>query len=268
MDSFVFPAYKRLKHSLGKSDAVSEFTQLSLELLLSELQKASNPNEKLTEISALFGIRVNNFDESMVRNRKAHLDILAVYEIAEDFMRSLRRESKVTWTDNKQGEDYLTWYWRNLPIASRENERGILLKDLFDYYRRVRNEFMHSKQEAGKLAKSAAALALAKQHVPDFSKLKAPTAYDEIGFDDVVLFTRVTKELGEFLCKCLKPSEKNLPAILEDCYETETGKKLIELRRINDPERRRNAFLSMLKRYFSLNDADATHVVESLLEGC
>lgn len=33
MDSFVFPAFKRLKHSLGKSDAVSEFTQLSLELL-------------------------------------------------------------------------------------------------------------------------------------------------------------------------------------------------------------------------------------------
>lgn len=268
MESFLYPAFKRLQHNLGKSDAVSEFTQLALEFFLSELAAADNPVERLDHASAALGIRVNSYSEPFVRNRKAHLDILAVYEIAEEFFRSLKKESHVHWAGRRDGEDYLSWYWRNLPVDRTSDKRGKVLHDLFDYYRLVRNEFMHSKEKTETLAKSANDLKALKHQVPEYANLNAPLAYENIGFDDVVLFTRVTKDLAEFLCKCLTPREEDLLGILEFCYREETGKNLRALKRLNDPERLKRSFLSMLKRYFSLSDRDAAYVIESLVAGC
>lgn len=268
VESFLYPAFKRLQHNLGKSDAVSEFTQLALEFFLSELTTSDNPAERLELVSANFRIRVNSYSEPFVRNRKAHLDILAVYEIAEEFFKSLRRESQVPWSGRRDGEDYLSWYWRNLPTDITNDPRATILRDLFDYYRLVRNEFMHSKEKTEGLAKSANELNSLKKHIPEYTRLNAPAAYENIGFDDVVLFTRVTKDLAEFLCKALTPGEENLFGVLEFCYKEETGKNLHALKRFNDPERLKKSFLSMLKRYFSLSDRDASYVIESLLRGC
>jgi hypothetical protein len=41
----------------------------------------------------------------------------------------------------------------------------------------------------------------------EYNRLAAPNPYDAIGFDDFVLFARVTKRIALQLCKIARPSD-------------------------------------------------------------
>ncbi len=142
------------------------------------------------------------------------------------------------------------------------------LFSICDYYREVRNQFLHSLQKDAELtAKSLLLRELVKQNQV-LVRLEAPQPYRSMGFDDLILFTRAIKELGAHFCECLRPeTDDELAALTIEHYERMSNRKINTLKRY-DIDRRRHAVYSIVSAYCSLSGLAAAPIVDRIMNVC
>lgn len=155
----------------------------------------------------MHGVRVSPIDIAQLRHRVARLQILAVYQQAEEFFWIFHRTHprRVTFTRRNE-EDVLTAVLRTFDITF--DSSGQLEVDLFHCYRLARNLITHSPgadspdSHRRVCDRLRAAISQSTYH-----KLSAPNPLSELQFDDFVLFTRSLKQLASNLCTATAPTD-------------------------------------------------------------
>ena len=269
MATFKYLAFKQLKHTLGQSDAAGEMMALAIRLLVNDLKEHTDKAVRLKELYDGLGIKVDKFDESELLARTYQLQILAVYEQAEEFLKALKRECPhcISWSPQADGEDKLSWFWKNLSSSQKQNEQAKVWKSVCEYYRCVRNEFLHSLGNDKRLENMACELRAEIKLQPELQRLKAPSIYSEIGFDDFILFSRVVKLLSEWLGNCLRPSDEDIAEMLQIIYKEKYGRPITHLKKHRGAKRRENSLKTLLQDTYCLSFNELDSVVNILLRG-
>jgi hypothetical protein len=212
--SFRTPAYRNLIKSLGESDAAVEW----IEVAVRELESIADARgyDDVLALATKHKIRVDNFPMSEMRRRCSRLELLAVYQQAEEFFRNFRdlHPRKVTYNRNTN-EDILTATLRAFKLTAAQV--GQLEHDVFQYYRDTRNLITHDPSGEQRKTQQRTQERL-RELVSEsaYVKLAAPNLLDEISFDDFLLFTRSLKQLAANLCEATTPTDEELAAVVMD----------------------------------------------------
>lgn len=273
MTSFRYRTYRSLKSGLGEADSTVESIEVAVRKLEREAIESGDANSYLRDASKQSGVRVDQFDAGSLRLRAAHLYILSVYQHAEQFLESFWREvpGSETWPQRNKKVDLGTWIFDNVlaGINSGDRDQGSLFKDLFDYYRLVRNRFMHSRFDAEELEEKYQETKERWTESGKWSALDAPNRYEQMKFDDFILFSRVTKEFALWLNIAARPSDPDIAAMVLRDYLADAGeqglKRMSRLR--NNHSKLSEAVYKMVNRNYSLSLEEAKPVVEIILQG-
>ncbi|WP_434347657.1 hypothetical protein ACN6A1_06260 [Myxococcus virescens] len=254
--SFRFPCYRDLKLRLGELDALCECLEIAIRDLVESANGSSDPNEFMGERSRHHGVRVNRVDIPGLQAHAARTHIMTVYQSLEDFLDDLRSEHPLgdQWDMNGK-RDLLT------KTAGALGFNPTLPFDICQYYRLIRNAVAHPSARDGLRGSTAKVSAL--QHrvaqAPNLNTLDAPNPFDNVTFDDFVLFSRATKLLAMELCAAGRPSDAELRAEAV----TSTSKQEGQLRK--NPTRLANARSGYLQTRYSLSKSEADRIVAGLL---
>lgn len=273
MTSFRYRAYRSLKSGLGEADSTVESIEVAVRKLEREAIESEDANSYIRKVSKQSGVRVDHFDVESLRLRAAHLYILSVYQHAEQFLETFWREipGSEEWPQRNKKVDLGTWIFDNVvaPTDSGDKGEGLLLKSLFDYYRLVRHRFMHSRFDSEELEVKYQETKKLWTDSGKWSMLSAPNRYEEMTFDDFILFSRVTKEFAFWLNIAARPSDADIAGMVLHDYLAEAGEKgLKQISRLrNNQPKLRAAVYKMVNRNYSLSLEEAELVVEIILQG-
>lgn len=82
---------------------------------------------------------------------------------------------------------------------------------IFDYYRVVRNKYSHDKMSEDKVESAFESLTLYKNEIQiDYGSVNAPNNYENISFDDFILFSRVAKDIASRLNDLFTPTDEQI----------------------------------------------------------
>lgn len=276
---FRFEAYRTLRKKLGEYDAIVELNELAVRKFLHDIE--GSEEIEINEASRAYGIKVNvdrNIDHQEFTARRAQFYILSVYQQSEQFFDDLMNDlplgykwkTTVGYARGKE-EAQLEWIMRmikeNTEVKPTAEFKNFLT--IFNYFRLVRNAFMHEGTETRELKRSLDKIRKLIAEIEEEQldecivpvpvdeqsatkngrKLKviAPSAYGQMQFADFLYFTRVVKEIAEALCIMLKP---DLDSLLKHTFSKEKSYGLRQY--LANPERFASACATQLIRKFNL----------------
>jgi hypothetical protein len=201
-------AYRTLVKSLGESDAAVEWIEVGVRELCN-LEKTQG-FKFIEDLAETHGVRVNKVAMSEVRGQCARLELLAVYQQADNFFRLFRKHHpRVVSFSRDSDDDVLTATLEAFKV--KVAQVGQLEHDLFQYYRGARNLIMHDPAgEQRKTHKRSQATLLNAVKQSAYSALNAPNVVEQFAFDDFMLFTRALKQLAANLCEATNPTDEEL----------------------------------------------------------
>lgn len=251
--AFRLKCKKELYNNLGKYDAIVEFTEIAVRDFIAKSQESENFDTYLQEKSVQHKIKVDSIDFNLYQTRIAHSYIISVYQSFELFLRTFKDEYcelyDIKWSlpDNKENL-LLKIISKVSNLTKAKNEIGESNIELFDYYRAVRNKYVHEYISQEKIEKAFKEITKQKPNLSDlYPKLNAPNKFTEISFDDFIMFTRAVKTISKGLCKLVEPKNNQ---VLADFYTRE--KMYISF---NDkPERKIGAITNDLKFRFGITE--------------
>jgi hypothetical protein len=268
--SFRFQCFHRLRDMLGKIDAVAECNELAAREFVWQATRSGDHRAFIGALSKKHGIRVNDLDPTLFHVLLAQLYTVAVHQQAEIFYDAFRREHPASsaWTlrDDDDGlERILKNAWPSYDKARADI--GDLETELADHYRVVRNRFAHVDVKETKIETAAMNLRQRVAKNSDYSRLQAPNPYNKLGFDDFVLFTRVTKAIANRLCVCARPSDEQIATmVLERAAKPHSGVDFKGSRPFrNNSARLRNWLAALLHTVYSLEKTEAQPIIDILL---
>ncbi|MCT4777140.1 MULTISPECIES: hypothetical protein [Exiguobacterium] len=148
--------------------------------------------------------------------------IVTTYQSAELFLEEFKSESQkwhnIVRKQREKDEPKLEWTLKNTNLSYRETVKkvGELEIMIFEYYRLVRVAIVHrSASTEEKLVKKYDKLLDYQAQIFSMYDVEAPNRFDEINFDDFLLFSRVIKNIAFSLCEIAKPSNEALAADID-----------------------------------------------------
>ncbi len=274
--SFKFKSYRNLKNNLGKFDAIVEYNELAVREFFACAEGYENPNEYISLLSERHHIRVNAVNLSAMPTRIAQFYILSVFQQAEEFLENFRREYKEfvqkEWADDEK-DSLLEKILKNIGTVFLENRSAIgeLKLEIFDYYRLVRNQFMHTEIKGERLNTYFGKLRNYSEHInAEYKVNQAPNKYNEMSFEDFILFSRVTKDIAFELCQLGRPSDEELVHRIQRLDQEEgSGVNFSKLKKLkNNRTRLENALYNLLREQYALVDkSEAEPIVKTLIAG-
>lgn len=202
---FSYPALRALKRQLGELDAICECLELAARDFEAHALAAQNVDAFVTQRSNQHGISVATVDLKDFRRHAACLYIVSVQQGLEGFLRELKREHPDgdKWALSNE-DDRLTETAQNVAL------QPTLSFDVCQYYRLVRNAFVHPAARDKPRDRVRQALRARMEAVESLRHLAAPNEFDAVSFDDFVLFTRCAKDIAAELCSAGRPSDEQL----------------------------------------------------------
>jgi hypothetical protein len=252
---FRFPCYRDFKFELGQFDAICEMIELARRELEGQAKASNNVVQFIAGLSNKHKVRVNTFDGDELAAQTARFYVVSVHQRFDDFLLDLKKEHPDGHNWNLDGKE-----GRLLKLARAVNFKHTLEFDVCEYYRKVRNGTVHAEAR-DKLAKGDDKLRQRVQAgggATSYAKLNAPSAYDEVSFDDFILFSRCAKNLAEQLCIHTRPSPAALVKLTDDADEV----KNLASRFKDKPDRIAKLRTKHLRREFSLDSDEAREVLE------
>lgn len=246
--------YTTLKTELGASDAINEY----VEVLLRKCEAESFDENTFQQYAVAYGIRVNDISskEALLSIRRHY--IVCVSQHFEFFLKSFQNHLKkyaTTYRAKVDGESLLECVCSTILDLSNTASDSYLLYLLCDYYRLVRNHCAH----IGDTAKISLVITELKTRTIDirrlFPKLNAPSCFEEISFDDFILYSRAVKKLAALL---VEKAEYNVDNILADV----DFKAFMKHK--NDPIRLHSALLNGITCRFPMSNTQIELVVAKI----
>lgn len=250
--------FHTLMRLLGETDAGSEWGEVAIRELIRAQDEGGNASTN--EAARRHGIRVHDMQAHLLRAHWARLQVIAVAHYLEFFLDSFRRELKRDVRSRTDKEDLVTYTLGVYEV--KKADVGELQVDLLDYYRTMRNQFVHDpaaddpKRQSGQ----AEVLRAKVQANALYSKLDAPNSPSKVSFDDFVIFTRAVKDFAKRLCTLAQPSNEEMAKIARN------DEKLIRrLKAHSRQERRARLLENYIKQYFGYH-ATAGALARAMLD--
>lgn len=214
--AFRLKCKKEFWQDLGKFDAIVEFTEVAVRDFVKRSKEFESFDSYLQEKSIEHEIKVDTIDQSIYKTRMSHGYIVSVYQSFELFLRTFKDEYcelyDVKWTLPDSKENLL------LKIISKVSSLSKAKKEieepniaLFDYYRVIRNKYVHDYISNEKTEKAFKEVVKQKSKLIElYPNLDAPNKFNEVCFDDFIIFTRAVKTIAKGLCKLVEPASENV----------------------------------------------------------
>lgn len=137
-----FKCYTSFLRTLGRFDAVCTFSKLAVDRLCKEMSEHEYRYSWLSYIAAEHDLIINHVDEQIMPNRLAQMYILAVYSQLAEFLEAFLIEHPESnlWR-RKEDEHFIDFTLRC--IGALHNSECETDRETINYYRLVRNRFMH-----------------------------------------------------------------------------------------------------------------------------
>ena len=167
-----------------------------------------------------FGINTANTHFSELPPYTTQLLLVSAYQQAESFLNGVRFELRnmgIEWPPRGDHEPLLKYTLENLPNGLKDNKTmiGEERYDLFEYYRLMRNAFVHGPIPKAKLMEQFETVAAYRELVASQYRLDAPNPFEKLKLDDYMLFTRLIKYIATDICRIGEPSDEALLKLIE-----------------------------------------------------
>lgn len=213
-----FRCYRQLLDTLGHGDGMAEVIEVACRDFLEAAQASGDLGSYIKTRSAHHKIVAYELDIENLPARAATLYIVGAYQQLERFLLDLIDESdEVGGRKSRERTDKeaaLDWALDVLPGGRAANIRKIWVElyAILEYYRAVRNRFLHTRKKASGVDKAfKEADYWSPIYAADFG-LKAPNAPDALTLDDFLLFTRGIKYVAVHLCRVACPTPEEVVA--------------------------------------------------------
>lgn len=259
----IFTTVSELGRVLGGQGAFLQGTELVFrDFLLRSQQSGLDPIEFANDAKArVGGIASSNIDVALAHRSALRWYIVMVVTVADQFFDDLRREllalSRNPHESPTKTVSSFEQLLRFLDSAEAKRVASSLEAEVIDYYRRVRNSFLHPVAEKGLVE---GARAISHRHTDalarDFVGRQAPNPPSQLTYDDYVLATRCVNRLAGLLNDALQLTPEDVATrLLHD--ETFVDK----LRRTSEvPPRLSRFVLRSCEIRFGMNPGDAKEV--------
>jgi len=206
-------SYRELRIVLGESDSGMEWMEVGVRHLKAE--HATGGKARMDELAEFYGVKVNAFDWNRVARQWAHLQIISVCQYLEWFLDEFRRELNRPFRQRRSKEDLLHYTLDVLKLSS--SSVGVLEVAILDYYRIVRNHFLHDP-DAEEPKRLLARRASIRDAIPGslYMNLEAPNDTEGTQFDDFVIFSRAVKNFSKRLCAQAPPTIQELKEYIKN----------------------------------------------------
>jgi hypothetical protein len=264
---FVYDAYRRLMQELGAIDGLSSAIVLGDRYLTSASLKSTadgtsddqrRTQRAFVEVEATrFQVSTRFVDFDTLETRSVQLLLVGVFQQAEAFCESMREERGVmgsTWLKRDDRESKMHHLMRALGAGFASNLRrvGPERYDLLEYYRLLRNAFVHRGTEKSDLEKLFTKVCAHRDLVRDEYGLAAPNHFDSLTYDDYLLATRVMKYLATDFCRIAEPrSSDELCALLKEKIRQGDGVGSTLFAQRSDPKQLKKALRGWFRQHYN-----------------
>lgn len=199
---FTLPSYKQLKFSLGEHDAVVQFQECARLALMTEYDIAKQETglsfpDFITKEATKYGIHLHNLTIKAYPNIVFQNYLVMPNSLLEEFVDDFVNDYNVLFNSNIQLpnvkgkcklEKLIDLLIGNGIVNSVQQKE----LDLYNYYRLIRNSFIHQLP-----FKSLSSVSVDISYFQmEFPQLKAPNEPDLLKFDDFILFTALVKRIA------------------------------------------------------------------------
>lgn len=209
---FIYKAYFTIIQELGAIDGLASAIILATRALRADAGLIDDEQRAFVETkAAAFSVNTRFVDFDRLEPNSAQLLLVGVVQQLEAFIDRLRAERTamgIPWSARPDGMSKLHHLMTNLGDGFAANlrrvgdERYLLL----DYYRLLRNAFVHGAAERAELERLFEGVRKYRPLVAEEYGLNAPNHYDSLSYDDYMLATRVMKYLATDFCRLAEPS--------------------------------------------------------------
>lgn len=257
--TFRYKCYLTNRKIFGEIDAIVECVELSVREFSRQVQKADDPEGYIVDMARQNGVRVNTVKFPDLHQRTSCLHILNVYQQFDVFLNEFKREASGISLSSEQGNESLFMQI----LGCLDNVDGLVSEleiEILEYYREIRNIFMHGDVRPDKAERRRKKMAGIDQSDGILEKYDAPNCYENIQFDDFVLFTKVAKDVEKKLCILARPSNDQIAELLRETRGYRSAQKLK-----TNPERMRRALIQLCATEYALSKGEADEIVRILL---
>lgn len=250
----------KFKDVLGKYCAINQFVELSKRCFVGEHQKELQEREMLVALATEYAVSLTNYDADLMVSEICRSYIVNVHLCFETFLKNvcqqLNKYGKNEYKPREQGESYLSCTVRNIYGNCLADDIRPLY-ELCEYYRLVRNTSVHDLCEVDSHEKVYRKLLKYNfKTVSKFSKLAAPNKYEDISFDDFVMFSRTCVEIATYIFE-------KMPYDYEKIVLDIPNKQLNKWRKFSQ-NRQEKAIFSYIKTLYKV-DTDFEEQIPKLL---
>ena len=253
-------ALNNFKDVLGKYCAINQFVELSKRCFVADHQNELQKRETFVELATAYAVTLTNYDADSMVSEICRSYIVNVHLCFETFLRDVCRQmnkyGKNEYKRRIQEESYLSCAVRNICGSNLADDMKPLY-ELCEYYRLIRNTSVHDlcdvdshEREYGKLQKYNF------KTETKFSKLVAPNKYEEISFDDFIMFSRSCVELATYIFEKISYDYEKIVLDIP-------GKQVSKWRKYSK-ERQEQAIYSYMKTLYKV-DEDFVEQISNLL---
>ena len=263
--AFRLKSVAELRKELGQYDAVVQLTEISVRNFMENAKKHTSIRDYITEQSQKYNIRTNDVEMDILMNRLPLQYIASVQQYAEYFFYKFKEEyeelydCKIELGDSN--DNFLDKLISKLPYDKRKlmSEVGEIHYSVIRYYKKIRNKYSHYFQITdSSLQTEYQKLLLKKSEINEKYELSdVPNDYENLTFNDFMLFTRALKYFANNLCNFIEPDEEIIIKHLK--------RKKFKLNLLNKEERYKNAIKSYLTHEFGIENLNINYLYTALV---
>lgn len=260
--AFRLNCVSELYKNLGRFDAIVEFTEISIRDFIYQADQSGDFDNYLQAKSTQHNIRVNTIDKSVYRARISHSYILSVYQTAELFIHQFREEhidlyNKIWVLDDTKDNILIKTIRKISAINPATISIGAHRLAIFNYYRVVRNKYSHDRISETRVDQEFQNVnQFTTQIQTDYSGLVAPNDFDNISFDDFILFSRTIKDISYKLNDLVSPKNEEI----RDYYKHKDFFKELN----ENQTRKENALKGHMLSNFGIEEDQANIIINLL----
>lgn len=199
---------RKFKEVVGQYCAINQFVELTKRCFISEHQEEIANRDSFISLATRYSVALTSYDSAAMVSLISKSYIVNIHLCFETFLKEVctlaRKYGQGNFTEKTKELSWLACAVNNI-IRTKLPDDMQALFDLCEYYRLVRNSAVHDLCDIDEHTQDFNRL---KKHDyktdAKFKRLEAPNAYDQISFDDFVMFARSSIELATYLFESIE----------------------------------------------------------------
>lgn len=191
------------KDILGKYCAINQFIELSNRCFTAEHNKEMKKRDTFIDLATKYDVTLTNYDANSIVSEICRSYIVNVHLCLETFLKAIchqiKNYGKNEYSPRNQDESYLSCVMRNI-CGNKMPDDIKAIYELCEYYRLIRNTSVHDLYEINLHKREYRKIQdYNYKKEARFAQLVAPNRYENISFDDFVMFSRSCVELSTYI---------------------------------------------------------------------